>query len=126
MPPLVVETVRSLEEFVGREIAVTDWLTRVALWHNDCARFLDAFPFESFHEAGHPVQRRRPHGDQLRLESGPLSLSCSRGLRNSRARGACVLEGAARRARGGIFRNVGGSRFGEALLCRGMDYPLLP
>ena len=26
MPPLVVETVRSLKEFVGREIAVTDWL----------------------------------------------------------------------------------------------------
>jgi len=27
MPPLVVETVLSLKEFVGREIAVTDWLT---------------------------------------------------------------------------------------------------
>jgi acyl dehydratase len=26
MPPLVLETVRSLKEFVGREIAVTDWL----------------------------------------------------------------------------------------------------
>src|SRR5216683_7900836 len=27
MAPLVVETVLSLKEFVGREIAVTDWLT---------------------------------------------------------------------------------------------------
>jgi acyl dehydratase len=27
MPPLVVETPRALKEFVGREIAVTDWLT---------------------------------------------------------------------------------------------------
>lgn len=26
MPPVVVETVSSLKEFVGREIAVTDWL----------------------------------------------------------------------------------------------------
>jgi len=26
MPPLVVETISSLQEFVGREIAVTDWL----------------------------------------------------------------------------------------------------
>jgi len=26
MPPLVVETIASLQEFVGREIAVTDWL----------------------------------------------------------------------------------------------------
>lgn len=26
MPPLVVETILSLKEFVGREIAVTDWL----------------------------------------------------------------------------------------------------
>jgi acyl dehydratase len=27
MPPLVVETPRSLNDFVGREIAVTDWFT---------------------------------------------------------------------------------------------------
>ncbi len=27
MPPLVVETLQALREFVGREIAVTDWLT---------------------------------------------------------------------------------------------------
>ena len=27
MPPLVVETPRSLKDFIGREIAVTDWLT---------------------------------------------------------------------------------------------------
>jgi acyl dehydratase len=27
MPPLVVETPRSLKDFVGREIAVTDWFT---------------------------------------------------------------------------------------------------
>ena len=27
MPPLMLETVRSLKEFVGCEIAVTDWLT---------------------------------------------------------------------------------------------------
>ena len=27
MPPLVVETPRSLSDFVGREIAVTDWFT---------------------------------------------------------------------------------------------------
>lgn len=27
MPPLVIETPRSLSDFVGREIAVTDWLT---------------------------------------------------------------------------------------------------
>jgi hypothetical protein len=28
MPPLVVETPRALKEFVGHEIAVTDWLDR--------------------------------------------------------------------------------------------------
>ena len=27
MPPLVIETPRSLKDFVGREIAVTDWFT---------------------------------------------------------------------------------------------------
>lgn len=27
MPPLVIETLRSLKDFVGREIAVTDWIT---------------------------------------------------------------------------------------------------
>jgi len=27
VPPLVIETLRSLKDFVGREIAVTDWIT---------------------------------------------------------------------------------------------------
>ncbi len=71
MPPVVLDTLHALNDFVGREIDVTDWLVmtqdridrfaeatddpqwihvdsrtrakRIALRHNDCARFLDAF-----------------------------------------------------------------------------------
>ncbi len=75
MPPLVVETALSLKDFVGREIAVTDWFV---MTQDRIDRL------------------RRPHGHQLRPESGPLSLCCSRGLKNSRPRETSVLEGAFR------------------------------
>ena len=154
MPPVVLETQHALTDFVGREIAQTEWLTitqdridRFAeatqdrQWiHVDRERaqrespygttiahgFLTLSLLSFFMKQVIQSKRRRPHGDQLRLESGPLSFSCSRGFTDSCPRWSSIPEGASRRAGGRIFCIVGGSGIGEALLCGGVDCPLLP
>src|SRR5260370_12927514 len=49
----------------------------VALRLNDCARLLDTFTSEPFHEAVHSIYGRRPDGRELQIASRPLPLSLS-------------------------------------------------
>ena len=124
MPPLVIETPQSLREFVGREIAMTDWFTvtqerirqfaevtedkqwihvdreraqkRIAVWHDDRSRFLDAVAGEPLHERGDPNPERSPDGCQLRIEQSPLPFPRTRGSTDSCPRDPSFREGASR------------------------------
>jgi acyl dehydratase len=71
MPPLVVETVLSLKEFVGREIAVTDWLT---MTQDRIERFAEATADRQWiHVDRERAQRESPYGTTI--AHGFLTLS---------------------------------------------------
>lgn len=71
MPPLVVETVLSLKEFVGREIAVTDWLT---MTQDRIERFAEATADQQWiHVDRERAQRESPYGTTI--AHGFLTLS---------------------------------------------------
>jgi acyl dehydratase len=71
MPPLVVETVLSLKEFVGREIAVTDWLT---MTQDRIERFAEATADRQWiHVDCERAQRESPYGTTI--AHGFLTLS---------------------------------------------------
>src|SRR5258707_8735811 len=80
MPPLVVETVLSLKEFVGREIAVTDWLT---MTQDRIDRFAEATEDHQWiHVDRERAQRESPYGTTI--AHGFLTLSLlSRFLREA-------------------------------------------
>jgi acyl dehydratase len=71
MPPLVVETVLSLKEFVGREIAVTDWLP---MTQDRIDRFAEATEDRQWiHIDRERAQRESPYGTTI--AHGFLTLS---------------------------------------------------
>jgi len=71
MPPLVVETVLSLKEFVGREIAVTDWLT---MTQDRIDRFAEATEDRQWiHVDRERAQRESPY--RTTIAHGFLTLS---------------------------------------------------
>src|SRR5712664_3383307 len=71
MPPLVVETVLSLKEFVGREIAVTDWLT---MTQDRIDRFAEATEDRQWiHVDRERAKRESPYGTTI--AHGFLTLS---------------------------------------------------
>jgi acyl dehydratase len=71
MPPFVVETVLSLKEFVGREIAVTDWLT---MTQDRIERFAEATADRQWiHVDRERAQRESPYGTTI--AHGFLTLS---------------------------------------------------
>src|SRR6266481_1584270 len=71
MPPLVVETVLSLKDFVGREIAVTDWLT---MTQGRIDRFAEATEDRQWiHVDRERAQRDSPYGTTI--AHGFLTLS---------------------------------------------------
>jgi acyl dehydratase len=71
MPPLVVETVRSLKEYVGCEIAVTDWLT---MTQDRIDRFAEATEDRQWiHVDRERAQRESPYGTTI--AHGFLTLS---------------------------------------------------
>jgi len=71
MPPLVVETMLSLKEFVGREIAVTDWLT---MTQDRIDRFAEATEDRQWiHVDRERAQRESPYGTTV--AHGFLTLS---------------------------------------------------
>lgn len=71
MPPLVVETMLSLKEFVGREIAVTDWLK---MTQDRIDRFADATDDQQWiHVDRERAQRESPY--ETTIAHGFLTLS---------------------------------------------------
>ena len=71
MPPLVVETVGSLKEFVGREIAVTDWFV---MTQDRIDRFAEATEDRQWiHVDRERAQRESPYGTTI--AHGFLTLS---------------------------------------------------
>jgi acyl dehydratase len=71
MPPLVVETMLSLKDFVGREIAVTDWLT---MTQGCIDRFAEATGDRQWiHVDRERAQRESPYG--ATIAHGFLTLS---------------------------------------------------
>jgi len=71
MPPLVVEKVLSLKEFVGREIAVTDWLT---MTQDRIDRFAEATEDRQWiHVDRERAQRESPY--RTTIAHGFLTLS---------------------------------------------------
>jgi acyl dehydratase len=71
MPPLVVETVFSLKEYVGREIAVTDWLM---VTQDRIDRFAEATDDRQWiHVDRDRAQRESPYGTTI--AHGFLTLS---------------------------------------------------
>ena len=71
MPPLVIETLQSLEEFVGREIAVTDWM-RVT--QERIQQFADATEDHQWiHIDAERARRESPYG--ATIAHGFLTLS---------------------------------------------------
>jgi len=71
MPPLVLETVRSLKEFVGCEIAVTDWLM---MTQDRIDRFAEATEDRQWiHVDRERVKRESPYGTTI--AHGFLTLS---------------------------------------------------
>ncbi len=71
MPPLVVETALSLKDFVGREIAVTDWLT---MTQGRIDRFAEATEDRQWiHVDRERAQRDSPYGTTI--AHGFLTLS---------------------------------------------------
>lgn|ERR1700687_3939115 len=71
MPPLVVETLPSLKEFVGREIAVTDWLMTT---QDRIDRFAEATDDRQWiHVDRERAQRESPYGTTI--AHGFLTLS---------------------------------------------------
>jgi acyl dehydratase len=71
MPPLVVETILSLKELVGREIAVTDWLL---MTQERIDRFAEATDDRQWiHVARERARRESPYGTTI--AHGFLTLS---------------------------------------------------
>lgn len=71
MPPLVVETPRSLSDFVGREIAVTDWFT---LTQDRIQQFAEVTEDRQWiHVDRERAQRESPYGTTI--AHGFLTLS---------------------------------------------------
>jgi acyl dehydratase len=71
MPPLVVDKVISLKDFVGREIAVTDWLT---ITQDRIDRFAEATGDQQWiHVDRERAQRESPYG--ATVAHGFLTLS---------------------------------------------------
>jgi acyl dehydratase len=71
MPPLVVETMLALKEFVGREIAVTDWLVMA---QERIDRFAEATDDRQWiHMDRERAQRESPYGTTI--AHGFLTLS---------------------------------------------------
>jgi acyl dehydratase len=71
MPPLVVDDVHSLKDFVGREIAVTDWLT---MTQERIDRFAEATDDGQWiHVDRERAQRESPYGTTI--AHGFLTLS---------------------------------------------------
>jgi acyl dehydratase len=71
MLPLVVETILSLQEFAGREIAVTDWLT---MTQDRIERFAEATEDRQWiHVDRERAQRESPYGTTI--AHGFLTLS---------------------------------------------------
>jgi acyl dehydratase len=71
MPPLVVETVLSLKDFVGREIAVTDWLM---MTQDRIERFAEATEDRQWiHVDGERASKESPYGTTI--AHGFLTLS---------------------------------------------------
>jgi len=71
MPPLVVETARSLKEFMGREIGVTDWLM---MTQDRIDRFAEATEDRQWiHVDRERAQRESPYGTTI--AHGFLTLS---------------------------------------------------
>jgi acyl dehydratase len=71
MPPLVVETLLSLKEFVGREIAVTDWLM---MTQGRIDQFAEATEDRQWiHVDRERAQRESPYGSTI--AHGFLTLS---------------------------------------------------
>ena len=71
MPPLVVETLHSLKEFVGREIAVTDWLM---MTQERIDQFAEATEDRQWiHVDRERAQRESPYGSTI--AHGFLTLS---------------------------------------------------
>jgi acyl dehydratase len=71
MPPLVVETVLSLKDFVGREIAVTDWLM---MTQDRIERFAEATEDRQWiHVDGERAGKESPYGTTI--AHGFLTLS---------------------------------------------------
>jgi acyl dehydratase len=71
MPPLVVDNVHALKDFVGREIAVTDWLT---MTQERIDRFAEATEDRQWiHVDGERAQRESPYGTTV--AHGFLTLS---------------------------------------------------
>jgi acyl dehydratase len=71
MPPLVVETIASLQEFVGREIAVTDWLM---MTQGRIDQFAEATGDQQWIHVDHErAQKESPYGSTI--AHGFLTLS---------------------------------------------------
>jgi acyl dehydratase len=71
MPPLVIETLQSLKEFAGREIAVTDWLP---ITQERIQQFADATEDHQWiHVDAGRAQRESPYG--ATIAHGFLTLS---------------------------------------------------
>jgi len=71
MPPLVVDKIISLKDFVGREIAVTDWLT---ITQDRIDRFAEATGDRQWiHVDRERAQRESPYGETV--AHGFLTLS---------------------------------------------------
>jgi acyl dehydratase len=71
MPPLVLETIQSLREFVGREIAVTDW---TPITQERIQQFADATEDRQWiHVDPERAQRESPYGTTI--AHGFLTLS---------------------------------------------------
>jgi acyl dehydratase len=71
MPPLVVETPRALKDFVGREIAVTDWFT---VSQDRIRQFAEATgDFQWIHLDRERAKRESPYGTTI--AHGFLTLS---------------------------------------------------
>lgn len=71
MPPLVVETIASLQEFVGHEIAVTDWLM---MTQERIDRFAETTGDQQWiHVDRERAQRESPYGSTI--AHGFLTLS---------------------------------------------------
>ena len=71
MPPLIVENLDALKEFVGREIAVTDWLT---VTQDRIQQFAEATEDRQWiHLDSDRAQRESPYGTTI--AHGFLTLS---------------------------------------------------